>query len=184
MDRRFLIFTFLAMVVGVTAACSRAYAQLGHRNTPLVVDRLDEGIYFGAAPKSDADFAKLRRLGVRRIVDVRTFKVFASAIERRRAARYGIAYQRIPTGFLPTKTGTVPQIMTLLNNAGCGAVYFHCNLGSDRTGMIAAIYRTEQFGWDPQHAFAVWKSDQFNTKLKDLDRYYWQHVGSRTIRTR
>nr|WP_233903539.1 tyrosine-protein phosphatase [Stieleria maiorica] len=142
-----------------------------------MVKRLDAAIYYGGAPKSDADFARLRQLGVRRIVDMRTFKVFASARERRRAAECGITFQRIPMGFFPAKTGNVPDILAELTGCGHGAVYFHCNLGLDRAGMLVALYRVEHFGWDPRHAFSVWKAQQFNTKLKGLDRYYWQHVG-------
>ncbi len=174
MIKRISLFLLLAAAI-VLAACPEAH---GHRGRELTIHRLDHGVFYGAAPKSDADFARLRRLGVRRVIDVRTFKVVAGCLERRRAAKYGITYDRIPSGFLPTRTGNVPRIMSQLTSADCGAVYFHCNLGSDRTGMLAAIYRTEHLGWNPLEAFTTWKAQQFNTNLKDLDRYFWQHVKS------
>ena len=173
-NRNLTLLALLAVVFGVQ---SDAWGEVFPRSKPLTVYRLDEGVYYGAAPKREADFAKLRRLGVRHVIDIRTFKVFATAVERRRAAKYGISVRRIPTGFFPTKTGTVPQILSLLKSADGGGVYFHCNLGSDRAGMLSAIYQVEQLGWDPADAWNFWKTDQFNPKLKDLDRYFWQRVS-------
>ncbi|WP_182870617.1 fused DSP-PTPase phosphatase/NAD kinase-like protein [Rhodopirellula sp. JC639] len=172
-----LVFFFAFAITSSTAVSAGTLRPADDRSDTLVVKQLDGQIYYGAAPKTDADFQRLRQLGVRRIVDMRTFKAFASSRVRRRAAEHGIHFQRIPMGFFPAATGNVPAILTQLTGCGHGAVYFHCNLGLDRAGMIVAIYRVEQFGWDPQHAFCAWKVQQFNTKLKGLDRYYWQHVG-------
>ncbi len=158
-------------------ARSLAAGQTHRKGGALDIHRLDDKVFFGAAPRDEADFARLRQLGVRRIIDVRTFKVRASFIERRRAAKYGISYQRIPSGFFPAVTRNVPKILSQITRVDCGGVYFHCNLGSDRVGMLVAIYRTEQFDWAPQDAWDAWKVDQFNPKLKGLDRYFWQRVG-------
>ncbi len=177
MMKQILNLTLCTWFVAVFGTQSSVCGQVCQGSKPLTVYRLDEGVYYGAAPKREADFAKLRRLGVRHVIDIRTFKVFATAVERRRAAKYGISVRRIPTGFFPTKTGTVPQILSLLKSADGGGVYFHCNLGSDRAGMLSAIYQVEQLGWDPADAWKFWKTDQFNPKLKDLDRYFWQRVS-------
>lgn len=171
-----LYISSIVLIVSMTAAGSILGAGNASQYRSFRIQRLDNGIYYGSAPRDDEDFAALQRCGVTRIVDIRTFKVVASAIEQRRAEKFGMTYHRIPTGFFPCRTGTVPEIMSHLDRPRCGSVFFHCNLGSDRTGMLVAIYRTEKFGWDPQAAFATWKSDQFNDKLEGLDRYFWTHV--------
>ncbi|WP_259632000.1 protein-tyrosine phosphatase family protein [Stieleria sedimenti] len=170
----------LIVASSLVLACSDSCGAMDHPGDTLDIHHLDGQIYYGAAPKSDVDFAKLRRLGVQRIIDVRTFKVFASGKEKRRAAKLGIAYRRIPMGFFPIRTGNVPTILAQLTSGCAGPVYFHCNLGLDRVGLLVALYRIEYFGWEPRHAFTTWKAQQFNTNLEGLDRYFWQHVGAQS----
>jgi hypothetical protein len=176
------ILTFALFVIGTVVLADRSDAGMmaPRSSSDLLIRRLDDGVFYGAAPRRDADFAKLRRLGVRRIIDVRSYKVFASSVERRRAAKWGMTYERIPISFVPERTGTVPQVLSKLKKDGCGPVYLHCNLGSDRAGLLAALYRTEQFGWSPQFAWDTWKAVQVNPTLIGLDRYFWQRVGNRT----
>ncbi|QDV45082.1 hypothetical protein Enr13x_49550 [Stieleria neptunia] len=171
----------LIVASSLVVACSPSCSARGHRGDTLEIHHLDRQIYYGAAPRSEADFAKLRRLGIQRIIDVRTFKVFASGKEKRRAAESGISFRRIPMGFFPIRTGNVPVILSQLTTGCAGPVYFHCNLGLDRVGLLVALYRIEHFGWEPRHAFATWKAQQFNTKLKGLDRYFWQHITAQSM---
>lgn len=181
MKRLLLRFPVLAVALLLCSDPPNAAAKvrLGSIDRSFRIEMLDEGIYFGSAPQTDSDFARLRQLGVRHVIDTRTIKVLASAKEARRASGFGMVYERLPTSFFPTKRGDVPSIMSRLYRKPCGTIFFHCNLGSDRTGLIAALYRVNAMGWDPHAAFAEWKSDQFNTRLKDLDRYYWQHIRPR-----
>lgn len=174
--RLFLLISVSSLSVLSSSAAAAAWDGFGWIDRSFRVEMLDEGIYLGSAPRTDEDFARLRQLGVKHVIDIRSFKVIASAIEARRAKKFGMVYERIPTGFFPTKKNTVPCIMSRLNQKPCGTIYLHCNLGSDRTGLITALYRVNTLRWDARVAFEEWKSDQFNTRLKDLDRYYWQNV--------
>jgi hypothetical protein len=176
-NRRIPILMTVMLTVLLFPSPCRAESGLGMIDRSFQIESLDEGVYVGSAPRSQADFQRLRRLGVRHIIDIRSFKILASGIESHRAAQWDVSYERIPIGFVPTKRQTIPCILAKLQRPTCGAVFIHCNLGSDRTGLIAALYRVETLGWDPQHAFSVWKSTQFNPRLKDLDRYYWQYVA-------
>lgn len=173
----------LLLLVVPAAAQARAGIGLGSVDRSFRIEKLDEGIYLGSAPRSRSDIARLKALGVQHVIDIRSFKVLASAVESRRASRCGIDYDRIPTGFFPTRKQTVSCVLSLLNRKPHGTIFFHCNLGSDRTGLIVALYRVNTLGWDPNEAFQSWKSTQFNTKLKDLDRYYWQHVTPTEVLT-
>ena len=166
-------FAVLSLVLFATTVCG----QCDTTSDELVIRCLDDGVFYGGALKTESDFARLRSLGVRHVIDVRSLKHFAIAKERCRAAKYGMSFQQLPAGFRPDRTGTVPQILSLLYSNQCGAVYFHCNLGRDRAGMLAAIYRVERLGWDPQVAFDHWKTQQFNSKLQGLDDFYWQRVS-------
>lgn len=166
-------FAVFSLVLFATAVCGRS----GAASDELVIRCLDQGIYYGGALKTDSDFARLRSLGVRHVIDVRSFKHFAITKERRRAAKFGMSFQHLPVGFLPNRTNTASQILSRLYSNQCGSVYFHCNLGKDRAGMLAAIYRVERLGWDPLVAYSHWKTQQFNSKLQALDDFYWQRVA-------
>jgi protein tyrosine phosphatase (PTP) superfamily phosphohydrolase (DUF442 family) len=177
-DRSFLWAATALLAIG-TISAGDARGQERQRGSSLHVQQLDEGIYFGPAPMRRADFVKLRQLGVRRIIDVRSYAFVASLVESRRAAAHGMDYQRIPTSYDPIQSGSVPSILAELTRTKAGAVYLHCQKGRDRTGMLVAIYRTEQLGWTSQDAWRWWKSNQFNRYLVDLDRYFWQRVARR-----
>ena len=169
-------FLLALTVVAIVTLPQQAGAKSTFFNRgPIEIQHLDAGVFGGSAPKTDADFAKLQRIGVRRLLDVRYPRLIGLK-ERRLATKYGMTYERIPTGFFPTRKGTVPEILARLKSDCGGTIYIHCNLGSDRLGMLIAIYRVEELGWQPSAAMATWKADQFNPKLKDLDRYFWQRV--------
>ncbi len=168
-------------IAALTLLCQSCLgADFRRQGRCLAIYRLDEGIYFGAAPKNAADFVQLKRLGVKHVIDVRTFLRCEGAIERWRANRSGMTYRRIPIGYFPTKTGNVPKFLAQLDPVACGPIYFHCNLGRDRAGMLVAIYRTGRLGWDACKAWNAWNSNRFNSALKDLDRYFWQTVAQGT----
>ena len=59
----------------------------------------------------------------------------------------------------------------------CGTVYVHCSLGRDRTGLIAALYRYRYLGWSPQRAFCEMQRGEFNSRLVELDDYFWCSVN-------
>ena len=170
-----LAFTF---VIGSSTATRVALAA-NPEGPSLQITQLDHGVYFGGAPCTEADFGRLRQLGIRQVIDIRKFLIFSSARERQRARRQGLTFERIPVGFRPERNDSVRTIMRRLSTKPCGPIYFHCKLGSDRTGLIAAIYRVRHLGWDPDYTFRVWKAGQFNPRLRGLDRYYWKAVSRR-----
>ncbi len=143
----------------------------------IEVKQLNTGIYYGAFPKTDADYAKLQACGVRHIIDMRSFRRLSGKIEQRRIEARGMFYERLAIGFYPTCNDTTARLMDRIVRQPCGPVYFHCTLGSDRTGLIVALYRVHHMNWPPCCAFNHWKRDQFNPKLKDLDRYFWRSVA-------
>ncbi|NNE00308.1 MAG: hypothetical protein HKN47_23565 [Pirellulaceae bacterium] len=105
---------FLIILVFVVGSLSPRFMANAHRHartSSLAIMRLDDGVYYGAAPKNEEDFVRLRQLGIKRVIDTRSLKILASSIERRRAARYAMVYHRIPTGFSPVSNDSVPQIL-------------------------------------------------------------------------
>ncbi len=143
---------------------------------------LAPGLYYGPAPEGPADYRRLQQLGVRQLIDLRSFKKRASGDEQRQAARLGMTYQRAAVGFTPSyPDACVEAVLTALRKQSHGPIYVHCTLGRDRTGMIVALYRQRYLGWSAQCAFEAKKRDEFNGMLVHYDRYFWDSVqdGSR-----
>lgn len=139
----------------------------------LIVRELAPGIYYGAAPESAADYRTLKALGVKTIVELRKFWHGAIKRERIQARRFGFAWRHVPIGFYPLRDGGPERVLRIVTAASRRPVYFHCNLGRDRAGLIVALYRVRFLGWSSSAAFSAMKRQQYNPKLKGLDDYFW-----------
>jgi len=112
--------------------------------------RVDEGVYKGSKPKSDADFQFLQSLHVKYIVDLHILP-WVDSPERRRAERYGITVITAQMNASPMAPSEkhVETILATLRDSECHPVYFHCTLGRDRTSVIAALYKMYFLGMTP-----------------------------------
>ncbi len=139
---------------------------------------LDAGVYVGPAPESAADIALLKRLGVREIIDNRTMRRLASNREARWARDCGIVYRSWPISTRPCFPDcNLEKTIERMVKRPCGTIYVHCSLGRDRTGLIAALYRYRYLGWSPERAFCEMQRGEFNSRLIELDQYFWRSVS-------
>ena len=74
-------------VSGMVAASDIAGSALKHFGS------VDEGVYKGSRPKSDADYQFLESLQVKYIVDLQAFP-FLTRSEQKQAKKYGITVSR------------------------------------------------------------------------------------------
>lgn len=130
---------------------SRDQTPLGTRLNHF--SRVDEGVYKGSKPRSDADYRFLQSLGVRYIVDLRVIP-WLYQLEKRRAKRYGIELIPVPMNASPVSPlpRHIETALTLLRDVRCHPVYFHCALGRDRTAVIASLYKVYFLGMSPEAA--------------------------------
>ncbi|MFA6583231.1 MAG: tyrosine-protein phosphatase [Elusimicrobiaceae bacterium] len=136
--------------VGVAAESSerRATKQAGvstltAEDLPGNFGTVSDGIYRGAEPVGDRQFAGLVKLGVKTMVSLRYFH----GMEKEMCAKYGITcYERgifvgvigTDTLFPWTKMAEAYQLVISERAAG-RKVFFHCMKGRDRTGTLAAL---------------------------------------------
>jgi protein tyrosine/serine phosphatase len=115
--------------------------------------RVDEGVYKGSRPRSDADYRFLQSLHVKYIVDLQ-FLPLLTRFEQQKASKYGITV--IPgtmnaSPFSPSEKH-VDAILATLRDDRYHTVYFHCKFGRDRTSVIAALYKMYFLGMSQQDA--------------------------------
>ncbi|MHB1024968.1 MAG: fused DSP-PTPase phosphatase/NAD kinase-like protein [Desulfobacteria bacterium] len=121
------------------------------------VGRVAPGIFRGAQPEPEG-YATLKAMGVRTVINVRQRHGEREAVE---AA--GMRYVNIPISFL-TKVdpAVVRKALSVMTDPANQPVFIHCSVGSDRTGVVVAIYRMEVDGWSKAEAMAEMESFGFH----------------------
>lgn len=141
---------------------------------------VDDGVYKGSRPKSDADYRFLQSLHVKYIVDLQVLPLM-SLPEKHKAKKYGITVINGTMNASPISPSEkhVNKILAILGNAQYHPVYFHCKLGRDRTGIIAALYKMYFLEMPPQEANQYLRQSGYGFKFgwlrSGLTRYLKKH---------
>ena len=134
------------------------------------VGRVANGIFRGAQPKSEG-YATLKAMGVRTVINLRTRHGEREAVE---AA--GMRYVEIPMSFLrKADPAAVRKTLSVMTDPGNQPVFVHCSVGTDRTGVVVAVYRMEVDGWSEAEAEAEMVAFGFQevfSQLKEFVRRY------------
>lgn len=152
-----------AVIVLTLALAMPAVADPGHSATLDQVHianfgRVSETYYRGAQPVG-ADFDALKALGVKTIIDLQEY---GEDFEPAEAKRVGLNYVKIGmnTRVTPTRA-QMTQFLSIVNDPSMQPVYVHCAGGHHRTGVMTALYRMTEDGWDGKQAFAEMKKFGF-----------------------
>jgi protein-tyrosine phosphatase len=172
--------------------CEKSTVQLTTLPEP---ERVGATVYRGAEPKSRAEIAYLASLGVVRVIDLQDgpwarlmedVRTFGTDVELVVSGEKRVHLVHAPIFALSTpEDERVDRVLALMRtaDAGGGAVYVHCALGRDRTGMIIALHRVLNEGWAPADAYAEWRAHGFEASLvqeiefHELDEYFRQRTG-------
>jgi hypothetical protein len=140
--------------------------------------QLDEGIYKGSKPKTDADYEFLRSKGVKYILELRFFP-WLNAGEQRKAKKYGMT---LLTGTISASTNEpskkhVDAILCLLRDKRYHPIYFHCDLGRDRAMLIVGLYEMYYLGKSKEDTYKEMKYYGFKDSwtLAGLKNYFEKH---------
>lgn len=120
--------------------------------------RVSETYYRGAQPVGD-DFASLKALGVKTIIDLQEY---GDPAEPAAAKAAGLTYVRIgmTTRIVPT-AAQLEQFLSIVNDPAKQPVYVHCAGGHHRTGVMTAVYRMTKDNWTGTQAFGEMKKYGF-----------------------
>ena len=141
-------------------------------------EQLDSGVYKGSKPKTDADFEYLQSKHVKTILNLR-FLPYLDRTEKHRAGVHGITYL---TGIMNASTFQpsekhVDRILKILRDPCNQPVYFHCDIGRDRTSLISALYLLYFKGLPPEEGWQKMKEFGFKDSwtLMGLKHYLLKH---------
>lgn len=159
---RFALVATLAAVLALTGAAASSSSaqtkQFGIEN----FGKVNDNYYRGAQPRGE-DFAGLKKLGVKTVVDLRKDNERAAAEE---AARHGLRYVNIPMTTKQAATDEqTEQFLKLVNDPANWPVYVHCKGGRHRTGEMTALFRITRDGWTAEEAYREMKRYDFEDSL-------------------
>jgi protein tyrosine/serine phosphatase len=167
-----LAIALLAALPGLTgSAQSVATPQVGIENFGKVNDHY----YRGSQPRA-AQFAELKGLGVKTVIDLRKDSE-EEAPER--ARKEGLQYFNIPlTTKRPATEEQTEYFLKLVNDPSNWPVYVHCKGGRHRTGEMTAIYRITRDGWTADQAYREMKKYDFEDSFfypRSLKKYVFSY---------
>ena len=151
--------------------------------------QVNPNLYRGGQPKKDG-LQQLKQLGVTTIINLRDSDEQAGA-EEKVAKSIGLRYFNVPlSNFNRPSDTNVDEILKLIEAQENQPVFVHCKRGSDRTGLIIAIYRMTHDGWNSERAKAEAKEFglgfwqvKMKDYLSDYERRLQQgNVGSRAAK--
>ncbi len=139
---------------------------------------IDDGVFKGSKPKTDADYAFLRSKNIKYIIDLK-FYPWIYRIERNHAKRYGMTVLPATINASPVEPSQkrVNYILCLLGDKRLRPIYFHCDIGRDRTSLIATLYLIYFRGLAPQDGMNKMRDFSFKDgwTLRGLSGYMQHH---------
>jgi protein tyrosine phosphatase (PTP) superfamily phosphohydrolase (DUF442 family) len=130
--------------------------------------RVSPGLYRGAQPTEEG-FKQLKQMGVRTVVNLRKLHSDSDKLEHT-----GLAYERIDMNPLHPEDEDVVRFLRIVGDPARQPIFVHCQHGSDRTGMMCAVYRVAIEGWTKDEAIAEWTKGGFgfHDEFQNLINYF------------
>ena len=124
--------------------------------------KINDHYYRGSQP-SQAEFAQLKKLGIKTVIDLRIDSLLA---EQDWTRGLGMQYFSIPLkASIPANEQQTSYFLSLVKDPAKWPVYVHCKGGRHRTGAMTAIYRITQDGWTADQAYREMTEYDFNNGL-------------------
>ena len=124
--------------------------------------KVNEHYYRGSQPTA-GQFAQLKHLGIKTVVDLREDTERGAADAAQKA---GLQYFRIAMrASTPATKEQTAYFLALVNDPANWPVYVHCKGGRHRTGAMTAVYRITHDDWTADQAYQEMKDYDFNNGL-------------------
>lgn len=178
-------YSFLLSILLVQSLTT--YAQAINNNATAGIEnfgKVNDNYYRGSQPVAD-EFAELKKLGIKTVIDLREDRLNDSGNLARAA---GLQYINIPLTTKRAATNNQTEyFLRLVNDQVNWPVFVHCKGGRHRTGEMTAIYRITHDGWNAEQAYDEMKKYDFEDSFfyprslkKFVFSYYQQFAAQRT----
>lgn len=171
----FLVACALIFALGGASFAKSDRAKAFHNGTGLSVSvenfgKVTDSFYRGAQPEPE-EYGQLAAIGVKTIIDLRHDpKSYAKSSATQAKLQY-INFPMSDKEYPAADTAT--KFLAIIKNEENGPVYVHCAGGRHRTGIMTAVFRMTQQGWDINRAYEEMKDYDFYTR--------WGHKPMKTF---
>ncbi len=104
------------------------------------------GLYRGAQPDRTG-FENLQKLGVKTIINLRSFHS-----DKEEVLRLGLSYEQVHMKAWHAEEEDAVWFLRIVTGSDRLPAFLHCHHGSDRTGLMVALYRVVVTGWTKEQA--------------------------------
>jgi uncharacterized protein (TIGR01244 family) len=163
MSRTVLIATVAALGFGMQAPKAPAWAS-DAKITPTAVGNAPNASVFGsrvffAGQPGQADFEQYAKLGVKKVINLRTpAEMQKIGFDEGAAVKQaGMEYVTVPIGAQAPTDDDLAKIYSVLQTAGDAKVLMHC-ASSNRVGLAWSLFRGTQHGLAADDALAEGKA--------------------------
>jgi protein tyrosine/serine phosphatase len=119
--------------------------------------KTSDDLYRGAMPSKEG-LLQLKKLGIKTVINLQTFHSDRKKIEGKIPE---LNYIHIEMQAWRTEDKDTIQFINIIKDKKNLPVFIHCYHGSDRTGMMNAIYRIFFQGWSKEKAIDEMKNGGF-----------------------
>jgi protein tyrosine/serine phosphatase len=129
--------------------------------------KVSEDLYRGAQPTKEG-FKKLKEMGVKTVVNLRSFHSDRSELKG-----LGMNYEHIYMKAWHPERHEVIRFFKIVTDKNKIPVFVHCQHGADRTGTMVALYRIVIQGWTKEAAIREMTQGGFgyHSVWKDLIKF-------------
>ncbi len=126
--------------------------------------KISDALYRGGQP-GDEGFARLKRMGIRTVVSLRTFHSDGDLCREQ-----GLDCMKIAMHAWTIEDRKVLEFLKIVTNPQRQPVFVHCRRGADRTGVMIAVYRVVWQGWPRDAAVEEMTKGGYGF------RFFWQNL--------
>lgn len=127
--------------------------------------KISDGLYRGAQPTPEG-FAQLKKMGIKTIVNLRSFNSDRSEMKGTE-----LQYVHIYCKAWHPEDEDVVKFLKVMQEPKNLPVFVHCQHGADRTGMMVAVYRILHQGWPADEAAKETHNFGFHKIFRDIQKY-------------
>lgn len=149
---RAIAFGFLLCLLFVDCGTSPAAAQRKDTWAQPVKSKyvenfykVDKGVYRSGQPSAEA-FKEMEKLGIKEVLNLRNYHS-----DKDEAAGTKLKLSRVAMSASSSEWDELVEALRIIKNRK-GPIVIHCWHGSDRTGLVVALYRLVFQGWTKEEA--------------------------------
>ncbi|HEX2271072.1 MAG TPA: tyrosine-protein phosphatase [Pyrinomonadaceae bacterium] len=186
--KRNYLSVLFAIISLVSLSAATSFAQETQAKAAVSIKnfgQMDDRFFRGGQPK-EQEYRELAALGVKTVIDLRDDpKDYAKSTAEALGMRY-VNIAMSDKDYPPV--AKIEEFLKLIDDPSTGKFYVHCAGGRHRTGVMGAVYRFNQYGWNYDQAYAEMKKYDFYSRwghgdLKKFVKDYAANFHSKDVET-